>query len=136
MNVLGFDVNLKKSPTFSTQNIAGIEMNVSLFIIPMRYFQPALQSISAIGAGALSKWGAAKIGGKRIPKMVPWLVGLGVASASLFSLFFNALTNLWSLVRPLIITSNKKRARLSYGEHLGYFWEWRDLFFANKKSCQ
>ena len=86
MNVLGFDVNLKRTPTFSTQNMAGIELNVSLFIIPMRYFQPFTRSISAVGAGLLSKWGVARIGRKRLPKIVPWLVGVGVASALLLPL--------------------------------------------------
>jgi hypothetical protein len=88
MNILGFDVNLKKSRTFSTQNMAGIELNVSLFIIPMRYFQPFTRSIAAVGAGLLSKWGVAKIGRKRLPKIVPWLVGLGVASAVMLPLLF------------------------------------------------
>jgi hypothetical protein len=44
--------------------------------------------LSAIGGGLLAQWAVARIGGKKLPKGVSWLVGLGVATVLIYPLFF------------------------------------------------
>ena len=87
MNVFGFDVGLRRSPVFSTMNVASVELKVSLYIIPMKYFHYVTRGIAALGAGLLSSLFVRRIGGSRFPRVVPLLVGLGVASAILLPLF-------------------------------------------------
>jgi hypothetical protein len=87
MKVFGFDVGLRRSPVFSTMNIASVELNVSLYIVPMKYFHHITRGIAAIGAGLLSSFIVRKIGGSRFPRLVPLLVGLVIASAILLPLF-------------------------------------------------
>ena len=87
LNVFGFDVGLRKTPVFSTMNVASVELKVSLYIVPMRYFHHLTRGIAAIGAGVLSSLFVRKISGNRLPGFVPWLAGIGVAAAVLLPLF-------------------------------------------------
>ena len=87
LNVFGFDVALRRTPVFSTMNVASVELKVSLYIVPMRYFHHFTRGIAAIGAGLLSSFFVRRITGNRLPGFVPWLAGIGVAAAILLPLF-------------------------------------------------